>query len=281
MYRYSMLRLLPRLDGTGAASSSSLEGTGGGPRAFVASPGRVAHRVLVRNDRRCTRNGMRPAFDQACAESEVVSSRTRSAPDADRLAAMRDALSHRGPDDWGIEVIDNVGLVHTRLSIVDLSERGHQPMVHPDGRLVDCLQRRDLQPSQPASGTRARRRAVRGRQRHRDASVGARAVGPAHGHSAERSVRVRRPRPARAACVAVPRSFRGQAALPGPLRRRSVVGQRTGRPDRGWRARRTGRHGLAGPIRRLVPRRRGNAAARASRAWRPGAGPRSRSTTPR
>ena len=56
-----------------------------------------------------------------------------TAPDADRLAAMRDALSHRGPDDCGIQVIENVGLVHTRLSIVDLSERGHQPMVHPDG----------------------------------------------------------------------------------------------------------------------------------------------------
>lgn len=46
---------------------------------------------------------------------------------------MRDAFAHRGPDDWGVEVIGNVGLVHARLSIVDLSERGHQPMVHPDG----------------------------------------------------------------------------------------------------------------------------------------------------
>jgi asparagine synthase (glutamine-hydrolysing) len=46
---------------------------------------------------------------------------------------MHDALAHRGPDDCGIEMVDNVGLVHTRLSIVDLSERGHQPMVHPDG----------------------------------------------------------------------------------------------------------------------------------------------------
>lgn len=56
-------------------------------------------------------------------------------PDAGRLVAMRDALCHRGPDDWGIEVTRNVGLVHTRLSIVDLSERGHQPMRHPGGNL--------------------------------------------------------------------------------------------------------------------------------------------------
>jgi asparagine synthase (glutamine-hydrolysing) len=46
---------------------------------------------------------------------------------------MRNALAHRGPDDAGIQVIDNVALVHTRLSIVDLSANGHQPMSHPGG----------------------------------------------------------------------------------------------------------------------------------------------------
>ena len=46
---------------------------------------------------------------------------------------MRDALGHRGPDDSGIEVVENVALVHTRLSIVDPTERGHQPMRHPGG----------------------------------------------------------------------------------------------------------------------------------------------------
>jgi asparagine synthase (glutamine-hydrolysing) len=55
-------------------------------------------------------------------------------PEHDRLIAMRDALAHRGPDDFGIETMGNVALVHTRLSIVDLSERGHQPMRHPSGR---------------------------------------------------------------------------------------------------------------------------------------------------
>lgn len=52
---------------------------------------------------------------------------------SDRLEAMRDALGHRGPDDSGIEVLGNVALVHTRLSIVDLTPRGHQPMRHPNG----------------------------------------------------------------------------------------------------------------------------------------------------
>ena len=54
-------------------------------------------------------------------------------PSLDRLEAMRGALAHRGPDDSGIEVVRNVGLVHTRLAIVDLTDRGHQPMRHPDG----------------------------------------------------------------------------------------------------------------------------------------------------
>jgi asparagine synthase (glutamine-hydrolysing) len=52
-------------------------------------------------------------------------------PSPERLGAMRDALKHRGPDGSGIEVFENVGLVHTRLAIVDLSERAHQPMRHP------------------------------------------------------------------------------------------------------------------------------------------------------
>jgi asparagine synthase (glutamine-hydrolysing) len=49
------------------------------------------------------------------------------------LAAMRDALRHRGPDDDGIEVVNaargcRIGLADTRLAILDLSDAGHQPM---------------------------------------------------------------------------------------------------------------------------------------------------------
>jgi asparagine synthase (glutamine-hydrolysing) len=49
-------------------------------------------------------------------------------PDRERLERMGDALAHRGPDDHGIEVVGSVGLVHRRLSIVDTSPAGHQPM---------------------------------------------------------------------------------------------------------------------------------------------------------
>ena len=51
--------------------------------------------------------------------------------------SMTDVLSHRGPDASGIYVNEEgrVGLGHTRLSILDLSERGRQPMASDDGKI--------------------------------------------------------------------------------------------------------------------------------------------------
>ncbi len=51
-----------------------------------------------------------------------------------RLAAMRDAMRHRGPDDAGIYVSSDrrVGLVNCRLAIRDLSPAGHMPMSTAD-----------------------------------------------------------------------------------------------------------------------------------------------------
>lgn len=51
----------------------------------------------------------------------------------DNLLKMRDTLIHRGPDDAGIMVDGNVGLAHRRLSIIDLSKNGRQPMSNTDG----------------------------------------------------------------------------------------------------------------------------------------------------
>lgn len=68
----------------------------------------------------------------------------RPTPDTDagRLTvlagAMGDALEHRGPDDRGVWVDDTAGiaLAHRRLSILDLSPLGHQPMASEDQRFV-------------------------------------------------------------------------------------------------------------------------------------------------
>jgi len=45
-------------------------------------------------------------------------------------------IAHRGPDDEGIWCSGSVGLGHRRLSIIDLSAAGHQPMLTPDGQGV-------------------------------------------------------------------------------------------------------------------------------------------------
>jgi asparagine synthase (glutamine-hydrolysing) len=57
--------------------------------------------------------------------------------DGDRLAAMRDALRHRGPDDQGVwwSADGRVGLGHRRLAIIDLSAAGRQPMSDGSGQL--------------------------------------------------------------------------------------------------------------------------------------------------
>ena len=52
------------------------------------------------------------------------------------LTAMRDRMMSRGPDDAGLQTVHDgrLGLSHRRLSIMDLSPAGHQPMSYRDGR---------------------------------------------------------------------------------------------------------------------------------------------------
>lgn len=62
-----------------------------------------------------------------CGLAGIVSSQ-QGRPDERVLLAMRDAQSHRGPDEAGIYMGRGVALGHRRLSIIDLSH-GQQPMV--------------------------------------------------------------------------------------------------------------------------------------------------------
>lgn len=68
--------------------------------------------------------------------------RTRPGPQTFDLRStierMTTTLAHRGPDDAGVWIDAEVGIAlgHRRLSIVDLSPGGHQPMASNDGRFV-------------------------------------------------------------------------------------------------------------------------------------------------
>ena len=55
-----------------------------------------------------------------------------------RVEAMTGAIAHRGPDDSGtfVDAEAGIALGHRRLSIIDLSPLGHQPMTSADGRFV-------------------------------------------------------------------------------------------------------------------------------------------------
>jgi len=54
------------------------------------------------------------------------------------VSEMKAAITHRGPDDSGIwcDYQSGIALAHNRLSIIDLSASGHQPMVSSSGRYV-------------------------------------------------------------------------------------------------------------------------------------------------
>lgn len=62
--------------------------------------------------------------------------------DENVLSAMTDSMVHRGPDDGGLQCLGgpansglHAGLGHRRLSIIDLSAQGHQPMSNEDNSI--------------------------------------------------------------------------------------------------------------------------------------------------
>jgi asparagine synthase (glutamine-hydrolysing) len=74
-----------------------------------------------------------------CGIAGVLNSAAGSRETLERGAtAMAESLAHRGPDDHGVwsDPETGIALTHRRLSIVDLSPAGHQPMTSADGRFV-------------------------------------------------------------------------------------------------------------------------------------------------
>jgi asparagine synthase (glutamine-hydrolysing) len=56
--------------------------------------------------------------------------------DEGTLVVLRDAMRRRGPDDAGLLVRGDLGLAHRRLSIVDLSAAGRQPLANETGEVL-------------------------------------------------------------------------------------------------------------------------------------------------
>jgi asparagine synthase (glutamine-hydrolysing) len=68
-----------------------------------------------------------------CGICGIVSIDPRERITSSMVVHMRDTLTHRGPDDCGVYIGPGVGLGHRRLSIIDLSPDGRQPMVNENG----------------------------------------------------------------------------------------------------------------------------------------------------
>ncbi|MGE5359206.1 MAG: asparagine synthase B, partial [Bacteroidales bacterium] len=69
-----------------------------------------------------------------CGIAGIVTSDGLTHEDRAQLLAMGDVLAHRGPDQAGTFADDRAGLVHRRLSIVDLAT-GRQPLANEDDRV--------------------------------------------------------------------------------------------------------------------------------------------------
>lgn len=74
-----------------------------------------------------------------CGIAGIVSLRGETIPRlSDALTVMGQLLEHRGPDDDGqwLAGDSSVGFAHRRLSILDLSSAGHQPMIGENGTVI-------------------------------------------------------------------------------------------------------------------------------------------------
>ncbi len=68
-----------------------------------------------------------------CGICGIIYHNPSRAASEELVRSMSETIRHRGPDDGGIWVKNNVGLGFRRLAIIDLSPTGHQPMCNEDG----------------------------------------------------------------------------------------------------------------------------------------------------
>ncbi|MFH1838728.1 MAG: asparagine synthase (glutamine-hydrolyzing) [Patescibacteria group bacterium] len=73
-----------------------------------------------------------------CGIAGIVK-KDKTSPDRDQLERMSGALAHRGPDGRGLWSVPGAGLAHRRLAIIDLSDRGAQPMTDTSGEITVVL----------------------------------------------------------------------------------------------------------------------------------------------
>jgi asparagine synthase (glutamine-hydrolysing) len=71
-----------------------------------------------------------------CGINGILHLQSQKKVDERILIKMRDSLEHRGPDDKGLFIENNIGLGHRRLSVIDVSKAGHQPFLSDNGRYI-------------------------------------------------------------------------------------------------------------------------------------------------
>ncbi len=69
-----------------------------------------------------------------CGIAGVIDFRRKDIEE-DQINRMVDILTHRGPDDRGMYISGNIGLGHTRLSIIDRTSLAHQPLSNENGTI--------------------------------------------------------------------------------------------------------------------------------------------------
>ncbi len=69
-----------------------------------------------------------------CGITGIFNFNSNSRVDEHQVSKAAEKLLHRGPDNHGYFIHENVGLGHARLSIIDVSNNGHQPFTDTSGR---------------------------------------------------------------------------------------------------------------------------------------------------